>query len=518
MDEERTIQDELIEALAGFEHDFSGFIIWGFPWGEKNTELEHMLGPEDWQAELARAVDAKIISTEEAIKIAVKSGHDVGKSAFLCWLVLWAFSTKVDTRGRVTANTEKQLRTTLWVELAKWYNLFIARELFTWTATRLCSADPKKAETWRVDAIPWSTDNPTAFAGLHNYFKRIIYVFDEAAGIPDVIWEVADGVMREANTELIWACTSQPILNRGRFYECFNKFAASWICRTVDSREVKFGNKKALAQEIADRGGEEDDIVRVRIRGEFPATSMLQLIPVGMIKAARLRPAQSQSWEPLIMGVDVARFGNNANVAMFRRGRDARTIPPTRWKPPPSSNPTEYSGGIIAGLIDLHHPDAVFIDETGYGAGVVDFVRYLGHNVVGVNFGSQASTSPGGVKVLNKRAEMYVLTKDWLPQGCIPDDQDLEDELISIQYSFNERTAELKLMSKSDMASMGFPSPDNSDSLVLTFAYPVSAKTAPGPRAHPKVDYDPLGPNAVLGFGRGTPDRWENQHYDGVLH
>src|SRR5207344_1845673 len=103
--------------------------------------------------------------------------------------------------GRVTANTEKQLRTVLWSEVDKWHGLFIARHLFKSTATAIYSADPAQEKTWRIDAIPWSIDNPEAFAGLHNYGKRLIYIMDEASAIADKIWEVVDGAMTDANTE-----------------------------------------------------------------------------------------------------------------------------------------------------------------------------------------------------------------------------------------------------------------------------------------------------------------------------
>ena len=138
----------------------------------------------------------------EAIQFAVRSGHDIGKSAFVCWIILWAISTREDTKGVVTANTEKQLRLKLWAELSKWHRLYIARQLFRVTATSICASDPDREKEWRIDAIPWSEDNPEAFAGLHNFGKRVLVIFDEASGITDKIWETIDGVMNEAQTEL----------------------------------------------------------------------------------------------------------------------------------------------------------------------------------------------------------------------------------------------------------------------------------------------------------------------------
>lgn len=485
-----TVEDILIGMLAELEHKPYSFVMTMFPWGEAGTELADMTGPEPWQTKVLLDLEANLISFSSAIQIAVKSGHDVGKSALLCWLMLWAFSTKVGTRGRCTANTEKQLRTTLWVELAKWYRLFLAKQFFTWTATRLASADPAHAETWRIDAIPWSTDNPTAFAGLHNYGGRIIYIFDEAAGIPDIIWEVADGVMREANTELIWVCTSQPILNKGRFYECFNKFEDSWCPYTVDSREVRFGNQEALTKTIA-QWGEDHDYTRVRIKGLFPVASTRQLFPSDLILLAQTREVQAQSWEPLILGVDVARAGGSESVAQLRRGRDCRSIPVERWQGTGVENPTRQNADRIAALIVQYHPDAVFVDEGGYGGGVIDMLRMLGHTCIGVNFGVPATSRPGGSLVYNKRAEMYVSLLNWLREGgCISPHDDLEDQLLAIEYT--EKDKGIQLISKEDMRAMGVPSPDWGDALALTFAYPVGSRRWTG-KAQVKTEYDPLG-------------------------
>jgi hypothetical protein len=180
-----------------------------------------------------------------AIQYAIKSGHGVGKSALVSWLVWWAIATAVDTRGRVTANTEKQLRTVLWAEIAKWHGLFLARFLFKATATAIYSADPMHEKTWRIDAVPWSDENPEAFAGLHNFGKRLLYVFDEASAIVDKIWEVVDGAMTDAQTQLLWLATGNPTRNFGRFHDCFNE-GSGWFTKTVSSESSAFSNKAQL--------------------------------------------------------------------------------------------------------------------------------------------------------------------------------------------------------------------------------------------------------------------------------
>jgi hypothetical protein len=101
-------------------------------------------------------------------------------------------STFEDTRGVVTSNTETQLKTKTWAELAKWHRLFIARDFFEFTATAIYSKAKDHDKTWRFDMIPWSVEKTEAFAGLHNKGKRIVVIFDEASAIPDKIFEVTE--------------------------------------------------------------------------------------------------------------------------------------------------------------------------------------------------------------------------------------------------------------------------------------------------------------------------------------
>lgn len=489
-------EEELIQMLAILSDKPYDFVIWAFPWGEANTDLELRPGPEPWQTQVLQDLQNNLITFDVALRIAIRSGHGVGKSTLLAWLALWAVSTREDTRGRITANTEKQLRTILWGEIAKWFRLFIAKEFFRMEATALYSADPTRKMTWRLDCIPWSEDNPEAFAGLHNFGKRIIVIYDEGSGIADCIWETTEGAMTDANTQLIWIVASNPTRSDGKFRECFfdDRFAGVWKTYQVDARSVSFTNKTQLAA-WEKAYGEDDDFFRVRVRGEFPNASTLQLIPTDIVLLAMRREVTSYHFEPLILSVDVARFGNNENVAVFRRGRDARTMPVSRWRGLPVTETADRIGNLIV----QHKPDAVFIDEGGVGGGVVDCLHRMHHAVTPVNFGASAGGRPGGVLVGNKRSEMWVALREWLREGgCIPQSEDLRDQLIAMEYHFNKKQ-EIMLISKEDLRAIGKPSPDWGDALAMSFAFPVAAHVRRG-TAIIAVDYDPLGVEALPQF------------------
>lgn len=501
-DAERAQTDELLVELASFALKPRSFVYWAWAWGEPG-ELEKRPGPEPWQDALLDYLQIKLLAgllnpdhiISEAIQIAAKSGHDVGKSALVCWLIIWAISTREDTKGVVTANTEKQLRLKLWAELAKWHRLFIAKQFFKVTATSIQASDPEREKEWRIDAIPWSEDNPEAFAGLHNLGKRIIVIFDEASGITEKIWETIDGVMNEAGTELIWIATGNPTRNIGRFRECFDTQGQGqfWKTFTVDSRAVSFTNKERI-QKAIDLWGLDNDYIKVRWLGEFPSAAANQLIPADDIKLAMNREVQSLYGESLIMGVDVARYGDNESVIAFRRGKDARTIKAIRFR---GLNNVELADQIAAQKA-IHNPDAIFIDGGGVGGGVIDFLRRLGHSPIEVQFGSAAGIPLGGEIAANKRAEIYLSLRTWLREGgCLENSTELYKQIVAQEYT-HSKAKHMKdaivLTPKEEMDE----SPDWSDAIALTFSFPVSAVAFHG-KANIKRDYDPLAASALPG-------------------
>lgn len=507
-------RDKLLEVLVELEDRPYDFVMAMFPWGQPGTELANRSGPEKWQTRVLKDIQSVLLSgsyddngtmrvVRGAILACIKSGKNVGKTALLSWIIWWAFSTRKNTKGRATANTEKQLTSVLWTELSKWHRLHQAGELFSMTATRLYSNDPKYRGEWHFDAMPWSADNPDAWAGLHNQDGRVLMIFDEASGIDDAIWERADGATREANTQVFWIATSNPTKNSGRFYECWNRFSSLWMKYTVDSREVSLTDHAAIEESIA-LWGLDDDYTKMSFLGEFPSSSFSQLIPIEAIQYARKCAAITQEWESLIMGVDLARFGDNESVATFRQGRDARSIPTERRKGLSGPEAADWVGS----LIRQWSPDAVFIDEGGLGGPIIDLIRRNGYDVVSVNFGTTPGHAPGGQAVLNKRAEMYVMTRDFLRTGgAIADIDELETQLLSIDYTISEKIkgTPLKLMSKEDMRRLKRPSPDIADALALTFAYPVSARAWKRQAQSVLMDYDPLGAGALAGSDTHSP-------------
>jgi len=477
------------EALASFRHDPYGFVMWAFPWVVEGTDLANETGPDDWQfselddlgKHLVKVTDDE---TFRPFRSMTASGHGIGKSAETSFAVMWALMTCVDARGVVTANSDTQLRTKTWAELAKWWILHvdqfpIAAKVFKFTKTAFFAIE--RPETWRIDAIPNNPQNPAAFAGMHNAGKRVLMLVDEASEIQDPIWDTIEGALTDEGTELILLGYGNPTKNTGRFREMVaGRQRSRFRSRQIDSRNVKRTNKAEI-KEWVEAWGEDSDFVRVRVRGVFPRVGTSQLIGTELVQGAMRRDAGYVSGDPLIAGLDVARMGDDESVLQPRRGRDARTIPALHWR---GRDTVDLAGDVAQWCKDFQ-PEALFIDMGNTGAGVFDLLTRMVNKditrLIPVDFGGAGgTTNMNGViaRVANKRADMWVKMREWLSVGAIENDPNLETDLTGVQYGFKGADgSEILLESKKAMKARGASSPDWGDALALTFAYPVAART-----------------------------------------
>jgi hypothetical protein len=457
-------EDELTAQIEEFYDDPLGFVMFVFPWGEKGSPLEDFDGPDKWQCEqLERMREAIIANPEYTIREAIGSGHGIGKSAEVAWIILWAMSTRPHMSGVVTANTSTQLKTKTWRELSVWHKRSINEHWFKWTATQFMHAE--HPETWFTAAIPNTEQNSEAFAGLHSRYNLIIY--DEASAVPDKIWEVSEGAMTDPRA--IWLVYGNPTRNTGRFRSCFAEDAHRWTTRQIDSRTCKMTNKKEL-NEWVKTYGEDSDFVRVRIRGVFPRAGSMQFIPSDDVDMAMARevPYEAHYSQPIVLACDVARFGDDKTVITLRQGR--KVIAQYKFR---ELNTMEVARE-VAGKIRQYRPAVVFVDEVGVGAGVVDRLRQLGNTVIGVNAGESPDDK---ATYYNKRAEMWGRMRDWLRDGGdVPMDMDLRSALIGVEYGYSDAQSgeKLRLERKADMKKRGQSSPDEGDALAYTFYHEIA--------------------------------------------
>ncbi len=457
-------------------NDPLAFVLLTFPWGEKGTPLEHFHGPRKWQRDILADLRDHIRSNNgkvdyDTFREAVASGRGIGKSALVSWLVIWMLSTRIGSTTIVSANSEAQLRSVTWAEITKWLAMTLNSHWFEISATRVMPAkwlteivekDLKKGTRyWSVEGRLWSEENPDAYAGVHN-FDGVMLIFDEASGIPDSIWSVADGFFTENTPNRFHLAFSNPRRNTGYFYEAFNAKRAFWRQRNIDARDVE-GTDKNLYQRIIDEYGPDSYQANVEVYGQFPSEGDDQFIPSNLVDDAMRRPKTKDATAPITIGVDPARFGSDATVIAIRQGRDIVELRRHR-----GADTMEVVGHVID-AIEEFKPALVCIDEGGLGAGVVDRLKEQRYKVRGVNFGNKAQKQ---LMYGNKRAEMWGAMRDWLKTAAIPNDRMLKTDLIGPMTKPDSKGT-LFLESKKDMKSRGLASPDAADAIALTFAYPV---------------------------------------------
>jgi hypothetical protein len=458
-----SVAPPLAKAIATCAADPLKFALLAFPWGKK--DLIHYDGPKAWQAKILKSIGAHLQNPETRFttkRIAVASGKGIGKSAFIGMLGNWAMSTCPDCRIVITANTGGQLSTKTAPETQKWYKLAINKHWWDVAATSISSRVREHGKLWRTDFIPWSANNPEAFAGLHNEGKRIVFIMDEASAIDDVIWKTAEGFFTDSHTEMIWLAFGNPTLNTGAFFECFGKYAHRWETHRIDSREVEGTNKAEIEKWVADEG-EDSDFVRIWVRGEFPRFGSFQFISSESVERCRKYRAEAFDHLPKIMVCDVARFGEDQSVIGVRQGRKFRVLEKHRgWD-------VVQTATKIIEHCELERPDAVVVDGDGIGAGVVDTLKHRGYDKNLIEFHGNAT--PDDVnKYYNKRAEVWGLMKDALAAGMeIPDDPELADQLTSIRYSYSN-DQKIQLEKKESLKLRGYSSPDLGDALAYSFA------------------------------------------------
>lgn len=480
-------EEKLIEFLhaPAIKDNLYNFVMAAYPWEQKGTPLEFSTGPRTWQKEDLTELSDHILEQQLAIKEGrtptmfkkgTAAGRGPGKSAYIGWAADWMMTTRIGSTVIVTANTEDQLKTKTFAEISKWTNLLINKH---WFDVSVLSIQPAKwwgqcvKEQLKIDTsyyytrgILWSEENPDAFAGAHNPLGMMV-IFDEASGIPSTIFTVTSFFFTEPVLNRYWLVYSNPRRNSGGFFDVFNGTDPTWRRRHIDIRTVEGIDPKIAETLILDKGIDSDQ-VRVEVLGEFPKQGNRQFIGNELVRQAQQRELRDDLSAPLILGVDVARQGDDSTVFRFRKGRDARSIPPIRY----SHMDNMVIANELAKVIQRYNPDAVNIDAGG-GYGVIDRVREMGFRVQEVQFGESAK----GREWANKRTEMWAEMRDWLSGGCLDSDARLFGDLTAPEYyPWGKAEDKTMLQSKEDLRSLGYRSPDDGDALALTFANTVSRR------------------------------------------
>lgn len=503
-------QIEAERRRRSWKYDPLQFVRDAWPWGQKGTVCASMSGPDPVQERILIAVRDALKrrgrfdgrTPVAPIRMAVASGHGIGKSTLSAWITCWIMATRPGCKGKATAITFPQLETATWPAITRWARASTLFPESEWLISGARFARKGHADDWYCAPQTCAEGNEQAFAGQHASTSTSFYIMDEASGIPDAVFGVAGGGMTDG--EPMMFLFGNPIHRSGLFYRvCFGdeRDDDKWTIISVDARESGLTNKEYI-QEMLEAHGENSDYFRSRYRGLPPLQGDMQLISQTTIYNAQKRPVpEVLPDEPLIAGVDVSRGGGDCTVVRFRRGRDGRTRESMRWTGDQSRDSMRIAAQ-LAEVLAVTDPDRqvsmMFVD-AGFGGPIVDRLRQLGFgNVAEVNFG-EASPDP---HYANMRAFMWCKMRDWLATGAIEgtgkeSGKRLEVDLGGPGYVHNTKD-KLLLESKEEMAKRSLASPDDGDALALTFARPVAV-----PQKRPESSGGRMATPAAAGLASG---------------
>lgn len=447
--------------------------------------------PDAWQVELLRAFP-------EHKRLASVACKGPGKTAALAWMGWNFLATRPHCKVPCTSITGGNLADGLWAEFSKWQKRSpLLMRAFQWTKTRIQMR--QHPETWFASARSWAHDaDPTqqanTLAGIHEDF--LLFLLDEVSEYPDGVVSAAEAALTGGiETKLVMM--GNATRTSGPLYRACTADKKLWFIVRISGdpddpkRSPRIDIEEARRQ-IA-KYGRDSYVVKVNILGEFPDRQADKLLGPLEVAAAMDRTVHESVYmhAPRVLGVDVARFGDDDAVFTPRRGAVTHQL-----KTFHGLDNVELAEQLMRS-IQRWDADMAFIDETGNGAGVLDICRHrpgFAQKVQGVQFGMRAMESN---RFENRRAEMHWEAAEWVKKhgGCLPNDSLLSEELCAPIFWFDKK-GRICLEPKDDIKARIGRSPDRADSLVLTFAGPVVRQTykteAQRTRAREATDFDPF--------------------------
>lgn len=324
----------------------------------------------------------------------------------------------------------------------------------------------------------YGADNPDALRG--GYFDGV--VLDEVADMRPHVWgEVVRAMLADRGGWALFIGTPKGLNLFSELYFRAQKEEgwAADLKRAADTGAIPEAEIEQARREMTPAQFAQE------FECDFAAAVDDVLIRLDDVLAAQRRSvlASEYFWAPKVLGVDCARYGDDRSCIFPRQGVVAmrpRVL---------AGLETMALAGQVAHTADQFKPIAIFIDVGGLGAGVFDRVAQLGFPAVPVDFGGR----PFDARFENKRAEMWSVAADWVRGGgCLPESQDLAQELAAPRITYANKRGRMQLESKDDMRARGLRSPDIADAFVCTFASPVAAPEHPDSptRAGSNVSHD----------------------------
>jgi hypothetical protein len=462
-------------------YDFCKLVYIVFPFGQKGHELEFK-NPYPWQmAEWAKL--SKHLSDPatryETYRLAVSSGNGAAKTAFGAMTFFMVMYTQ-QVKARITANTQPQMKSVIWPEYDNWFRHARYHEhFFEKLGESIKSKNEDLANVWRLDAVTWNEASPAAFSGLHNKDKAIMVIFEEAPGIPAVVWNYASGALTDTDTIKIMLAFGNSDDPESKFEQ--NMMSPHWHSKRIDTRTMTHVDPKQIAVWLEECGGNEDhDEFRVRVRGLPRKAAKDSIISQEAVSTA-LRRADTFDIAtvrnlPVILTCDPAWTGGDETTIWYRQGHYARMLEKFRLDKTKGEDHMKTYLKLCEWENTLH-ADAVFIDQ-GEGTAIKTLANNAGKNWELVAFSNSPNDTldPKDSEYANIRAQMYYEANKWLMESAVLDAREPEwkDEIAKqlcwTKGARHKVTGKKLCEAKTDIKTRVGQSPDVADGFVLAFA------------------------------------------------
>lgn len=430
-----------------------------------------MLGfyPDEWQQDVMMA-----IATDD--KVSVRSGQGVGKTGLESVVLLWYICTRPFPKIIATAPTMQQLFDVLWAEASKWLSKSKVDKLLKWTKTKIYFRGQE--ERWWATAR--TAVKPENMQGFHEDY--MLFIVDEASGISDDIMEAILGTLSGYENKLLLC--GNPTKTSGVFYDSHNSDRDMYKTFKVSSMDSPRTSKENIEM-LKRKYGEDSDVYRVRVLGEFPKGESDSLISLEVVERAAESKVDVHESYVLHLGVDVARYGDDKTIIAPRIGNKAYPLQEYSKK-----DTMETVGNILKTTRELRkeypfiNKVVIKIDDDGMGGGVTDRLREinrldkLGHNIIPVKNGANAKDKD---QYYNKISEMWNNMKERLDENLssflqgegdlieIPNDPVLIKQLSNRKYTVESGKGRIVIEDKKEYKKRTGESPDRADALLLAF-------------------------------------------------
>ncbi len=400
-------------------------------------------------------------------RVAVRSGHGVGKSAIDAWAALWWLMSRPLSRVVVLApEYSRQVRAILFSEMRKWARRAAVQLPVQVLASRALVEG--FGEEWSATGMSTAGD-PDRIEGFHAE-GGVLVICDETKGIPQDAFDAAQGALSGLEDSRLLVTSVPGGAGAGPFWNACVRDAARWVVHPIPSPDSSLVLPGWVADRAAD-WGVGSPLYQTRVLGEFAEVGEGVLFPLPLLEAAAERVPPADAEAPVGLGVDVARSvaGDLNCIALLERGR-LRVL--RTWRSPDLMTTTAK---VVQTLAETGSGQLA-VDVGGPGGGVADRLQELGYQVQAVHFGGAAEEA---TRFRNRRAELFWRLREALERGTValPNDDAVRADLSAIRYMFTS-AGQIQIESKDECRRRLGRSPDRADALALALA---AAATPPRP-------------------------------------